>query len=194
MAERKTYTDAQKAEILKKAEETSISAASKEYGVSRMTITNWKAAAGVTAGKIEARKKTRATGRKVKEAVTGAAEKIAGDTKDKAEKVKTAEQIEAGKVKAKRTRKAAEKKTAKAEKAAEKAVRKEEKAARKPAVRVKAAKLNMVFQSTMGGSVTPGQIVKKLPKEAVDVYVKLEENKAYWVDKDGKTGSVKIWD
>ena len=33
MAERKTYTDLQKAEILKKAEETSVSAASKEFGV-----------------------------------------------------------------------------------------------------------------------------------------------------------------
>ena len=194
MAERKTYTDAQKAEILKRAEETSISAASKEFGVSRVAITNWKAAAGVTAGKIEAKKKTRAAGRKVKGAVTNTAEKIAGDAKDKADKVKTAEQIEAGKVKAKRARKAAEKVTAKEEKAVAKAKSKEEKSARKPNVKMKVAKLNLVFQSTMGGSITPGQIVEKLPKGAVDVYVKLEENAAYWVDRDGNTGSIKIWE
>ena len=60
-------------------------------------------------------------------------------------------------------------------------------------MRRKAAKLNMVFQSTMGGSVTPEQIALKLPKEAVDVYVKIEENKAFWVGKNGETGSVDIW-
>ena len=77
MAERKNYTDAQKAEILKKAEETSVAAASKEYGVSRVTITKWKAAAGATAGKIEAKKNTRAAARKVKETTAENKEKAA---------------------------------------------------------------------------------------------------------------------
>ena len=39
---RKNYTEEQKAEILKKAEETSISAAAKEYGVDRKMISSWK--------------------------------------------------------------------------------------------------------------------------------------------------------
>jgi len=244
MAERKTYTDAQKAEILKKAEETSIAAAAKEFGVNRLTITKWKAAADVTADKIEAKKtvraagrkvkadaaakkekaaekkaekkevkeavasvaddkrvaveietkkKTRGAARKVKEAVTDTAEKVATDVKGVAEKVKTVEEIEAGKVKATRTRKAAEKQAAKEEKAAEKAAKKENKAANKPSVKVKTVKLNMIFQSTMGGAITPEQIALKVPKEATDVYVKLEENKIYWVGKDGDTGSIEIW-
>ena len=83
--------------------------------------------------------------------------------------------------------------TAKEEKTAAKTTKKVEKTAKKPTVRRKAAKLNMVFQSTMGGSVTPEQIALKLPKEAVDVYVKIEENKAFWVGKNGETGSVDIW-
>ena len=45
----------------------------------------------------------------------------------------------------------------------------------------------------MGGSVTPEQIALKLPKEAVDVYVKIEDNNAFWVGKNGETGSVDIW-
>ena len=33
----------------------------------------------------------------------------------------------------------------------------------------------------------------KLPKEAVDAYIKLEENKIYWVGKKGEEGSIEIW-
>jgi hypothetical protein len=53
--------------------------------------------------------------------------------------------------------------------------------------------MNMVFQSTMGGEITPEQIALKLPKNVSDVYVKLEENKAYYVLKDGTMGNVEIW-
>ena len=107
---RKNYTDEQKAEILKKAEETSVSEASKEYGVARKTISEWKSSAENT-------KKTH-TGRKVKDAVTAVAEKV--DNK------KLADQMAVGRVKAKRERKATDKATAKADKAAVKAADKEE--------------------------------------------------------------------
>ena len=101
---RKNYTDEQKAEILKKAEETSVSEASKEYGVARKTISEWKSSAENTKkttrssalkGKVAEKKETAAkkkenaetkdentaetrktrTGRKVKDAVTAVAEK-----------------------------------------------------------------------------------------------------------------------
>ena len=113
MAQKKTYTEAQKAEILKRAAETSITEASREFGVERKTIRSWKASDSLAADAIEAKKKTRAAGRKVKGALTTAAEKAAGDMKAAAEKAVTVEQIEVGKVKAKQTRKAAEKKAVK---------------------------------------------------------------------------------
>ena len=190
---KKNYTDAQKAEILKKAEETSISAASKEFGVDRKTIRSWKVSDDVAADKIEAKKKVRAAGRKISGALTDTAEKIAGDVKDAAEKAKTVEQIEAGKVKARQSRKTAGKKAAKDEKAAAKAAAKNEKAAQKPGAKRKAVKLNMVFQSAWGAEITPEQIAVKLPKEAADIYVKIDDNKIYWVGKNGETGSLDIW-
>ena len=106
---RKNYTEAQKAEILKKAEETSVSAASKEYGVDRKTINSWKTENSESKKPI----------RKVKETV---AEKI--DNK------KLADQMAVGRVKAKRERKATDKATAKAVKSAVKAANKEVKAAK----------------------------------------------------------------
>lgn len=187
------YTDAQKAEILKKAAETSIAEASREFGVDRKTIRSWKVSDSLAADAIEVKKKTRAAGRMVKGAVTSAADKAAGDMKAAAEKAVTVEQIEVGKVKAKQTRKAAEKKAVKDEKAAVKAAKKEEKAAQKPAAKLKTVKLNMVFQSPWGGEITPEQIALKVPKEAVDVYVKIDENKIYWVAKNGEAGAVEIW-
>ena len=122
-----------------------------------------------------------------------AAEKAAGDMKAAAEKAVTVEQIEVGKVKAKQTRKAAEKKAVKDEKAAAKAAKKESKAAQKPAAKLKTVKLNMVFQSPWGSEITPEQIALKVPKESTDVYVKIDENKIYWVGKNGETGAVDIW-
>lgn len=89
--------------------------------------------------------------------------------------------------------KAIEKVAVKSEKAAVKAADKEEKASRKPVVKRQARKMNIVFQSQSGSGVTSEQIALKVPKEAVDVYVKLEENKIYWVGKNGEMGSVDIW-
>ena len=74
------------------------------------------------------------------------------------------------------------------------------KATKKPAAKKPAAKkapavkkpLNVVIQSKMGGSITPAEVAKKIPKDAVNAYVKVEENKIYWTsDKDA--GSVDIW-
>ena len=98
-----------------------------------------------------------------------------------------------GRAKATRTRKASEKTTAKAEKAAVKAEDKAEKAAKKPTVKRKARKMNILFQSVSGRATSSEQIALKVPKEAVDVYVKLEENKIYWVGKNGEKGNVDIW-
>ena len=79
-------------------------------------------------------------------------------------------------------------------KVAEKAV----KAAKAPAAKVEKAaakaktiKSEYIIQSPMGGEITPEEIAKKVG--SVDkVYIRVDENKAYWV-KGEETGSVDLW-
>ena len=132
------------------------------------------------ATEVEVKKATRAAGRKAKAKLEEAAEKATEKVDAEAEVA----EIEAGKAKARRTRKAAE---------AKEAVKTAVEAATKPARKTRAAKLNIVIQSVMGGAITPEEIAAKVPKDAVSAYVKVEENKIYWVDKKGETGDVEIW-
>ena len=69
------------------------------------------------------------------------------------------------------------------------AVKTEEK---KTVKKIPAPKLNIMIQSPMGGVITPEEIRAKVPKEARDVYVRVDENKLYWVGRE-KVGSVDIW-
>ena len=140
-----------------------------------------QAADDATAAVIGTQKKARATSQKARAAVTDAVGKAVGAVKDAAEKARIAAEIEAGKAKAKLTRKAAEAKEAVTE------------AAAKPVRKARAVKLDIVIQSVMGGAITPEEIAAKLPKDAITAYVKVEENKIYWVNKAGETGDVKIW-
>ncbi len=65
---------------------------------------------------------------------------------------------------------------------------------KKPAKRGTAKKdggVVVVIQSPMGGSITPEEIIKKTG--SVDaIYIRVDENKAYWVRGD-ETGSVDLW-
>ena len=142
-----------------------------------------KAAEAVTAVAIDAKRKTRATARKAKDAVAKAAQTVAGDVKDAVEKKKVATQVEAGKAKARRARKTDEVKDA-ARAVVEKA--------KTPARKVRAAKLTIRIQSPMGGNITPEQIAAKVPADAEEVFVRVDQNKLWWVKKDG-AGSVDIW-
>ena len=127
------------------------------------------------------KKATRSTTRKAKAKVEEAAAQVA----EKVDAAATAVEIEAGKARAKRTRKTDEVKKAVSEAVEE---------AKKPARKARAAKLDIVIQSVMGGAITPEEIAAKVPKDAISAYVKVEENKIYWVNKAGETGSVEIWD
>ena len=49
----------------------------------------------------------------------------------------------------------------------------------------------MIIQSPLGGEITPAEILKKIGK-ADKVYIRVDENKAYWVS-GKKTGSVDLW-
>ena len=85
-------------------------------------------------------------------------------------------------------------KTAAAKAAAKPAVKK---AAAKPAAKAAAkpaAKkaVEVIIQSSLGGNITPEEILAKVGK-ADKVYIRGDENKAYWV-RGKETGSVDLWD
>ncbi len=97
----------------------------------------------------------------------------------KAEDKAAAEKIEVKKTAAKVTRKAKD------------AAEKVETAAKKTAARAKAAKTEMIIQSPMGGNITPEEVLAKVG-EVDQVYIRVDENKAYWV-KGEESGSVDLW-
>ena len=55
----------------------------------------------------------------------------------------------------------------------------------------KAKKVEIYIQSPMGGEITPEEIIKKAG-QVDNIYVRVDENKAYWVKGDD-TGSVELW-
>ena len=183
---KRNYTDLQKAEVLKKAAETSVAEASRKYGVDEKTIRNWKAAANVDAEKIEAKKTVRSAQRKVKEKAAAGKEKAAVKKAVKKAEKKEVREAAAAVADDKKTAVAIE-----AKKKTRAAGRKVKEAVKKPAVR--SGKPSLVFQTNAGAAVTPEEIYAKLPKEATDAYIKVEENKIYWVGKKGEMGSVDIW-
>ena len=129
------------------------------------------------ATEVEVKKNARAAGRKAKAKIEDATAKIAENAPDSV--VATAVEVKKATGKARRTVKKTEEKVVDVAKA--------------PARKAKAAKLEIVIQSVMGGAITPTEIAAKVPKDAVSAYVKVEENKIYWVNKAGETGDVEIW-
>ena len=97
------------------------------------------------------------------------------------------------------TRKTEETKTEKKVAAAKKpAAVKKTAAVKKPAAEKKtvakkpaAKKTEVIIQSPMGGNITPEEILSRIGK-ADKVYVRVDENKAYWVS-GNETGSVDLW-
>ena len=64
--------------------------------------------------------------------------------------------------------------------------------AEKNAAKAKARKMEIVIQSPMGGIITPEEIAAKLPRGAKSVYVRVDQNKLWWINGE-ETGSVDIW-
>ena len=205
MAAKSKFTDEQKAEILKRAEETSVAAAAKEFGVTATTIFRWKNATKENEVKAEKpEKKTRKRAAK-EEAATEAAPAKKPGRKPKAEKAAAEAATEKKTTRKPKTEKAAaeaatEKKTIrkpKAEKAAAKATM-EKKTTRKPkaekaAVEEKAAaKIQIILQSPFNHEITPDGILAKIPEGTEKVYVRIDQNKIYWV-KGEENGDVDIW-
>ncbi len=171
----RTYTEEERAEALKKVEELGLRKAAKETGISMGSLTKWKndaamKAAGdqAVASSIEVTKGVRKAGRKAKETL----EQVAADAAEQA----AISSVEVKKSTARAGRKVKEAITDFAEQLQ------------------RDIALNIVIQSNSGNAITVAQIAKKVPAKTTDVYVKAEENKLYYVLKDGTTGSVEIWD
>ena len=111
-------------------------------------------------------------------AVEKAAEKVAEKVEKKAPAKKPAV-------------KAAAKPAVKAEKV-EKAAPVKKPAAKKPAVKKAEKVAEVLIQSPMGGEITPAAVLAKVPADVDTVYVRVDQNKAYWV-KGEETGSVDLW-
>ena len=93
----------------------------------------------------------------------------------------TAEKIEVKKTVAKASRKAKE------------TVKTVETKVEKKVTKAKAAKLEIIVQSPMGGNITAEEIAAKIPAGAESVFVRVDQNKLWWI-KGEETGSVDIWD
>ena len=126
------------------------------------------------AAEIEVKKTVRKAERDAKEAN----EETAAVVKEAVEEQTVATEIEVKK----NTRKAARK----AKESAEVVVEETKKAAKK-------ATLDIVIESPMGGAISTDEIAKKVPKGTDAVYVRVDENKIYWV-KGKKTGDIDIWE
>lgn len=63
----------------------------------------------------------------------------------------------------------------------------------KKAAKAKAAKLEIIVQSPMGGNITAEEIAAKIPAGADSVFVRVDQNKLWWI-KGEETGSVDIWE
>jgi transcriptional regulator with XRE-family HTH domain len=94
----------------------------------------------------------------------------------------TAEKIEVKKTAAKASRKAKE-----TVKEVENKVEKKVKDSK-----AKAAKLEIIVQSPMGGNITAEEIAAKVPAGAESVFFRVDQNKLWWI-KGEETGSVDIW-
>ncbi|MBQ9155458.1 MAG: helix-turn-helix transcriptional regulator [Eubacterium sp.] len=123
-----------------------------------------------TATEIEVKKTARKAARKAKEKIEATA------TSDTA----AATEIE--------VKKAVREGSRKAKDTAEKAVEALKDTARK-AIGIP----NIIIQSPMGGHISLEEIAGKVPKDTADVYVRVDENKLYYVLEDGETGDVDIW-
>ena len=124
-------------------------------------------------------------------AVTQTMEEAVQQAVEAHEKVETAVKKAAPKAKkaVKDTAKAAK---ASVKKTAEKAKTASKKAPAKAAEKKAAVPTTVLIQSPLGGEITSAEILAKVGTDVDRVYVRVDQNKAYWV-KGEETGSVDLW-
>ena len=60
--------------------------------------------------------------------------------------------------------------------------------------KVSAKDVEMYIQSPLGGNITPEEIAAKLPEGTEACFIRVDQNKIWWVRGNGETGFVWIWD
>ena len=141
-------------------------------------VTNLVTSDEAAAAEIELKKNIRAAGRQIKETVADLAAEAASAVAEVVEAV-TGDDVSTDAVPEAETEAAAD------------AVPEAETEAAADAV-PEPAKTSIMIQSELGGSITPEEILSRIPSDCDTVYVKTEENKAYWV-KGNKSGSIDLW-
>ena len=63
----------------------------------------------------------------------------------------------------------------------------------KPVRKTKARKMKIFVQSPLGGNITPEEIEAKIPENADCVFVRVDQNKLWWL-RGEESGNVDIWD
>ena len=69
-----------------------------------------------------------------------------------------------------------------------------EAAGMKPAKKASKPKLEIYIQSPLGGNITPEEVAAKMPEGTEACFVRVDQNKIWWVRGNGETGYVWIWD
>ena len=64
----------------------------------------------------------------------------------------------------------------------------------KPVKKASAPKLEIYIQSPLGGNITPEEVAAKMPEGAEACFVRVDQNKIWWVRGDGETGFEWIWE
>ena len=144
----------------------------------------------VVAVEIEVKKKTRSAGRKVKEAVEKAVnsdEIVAAEIEVKKKARGTARKAKDAVEKATDAAVATE---AEVKKKARSTTRKAKETVKETVKAV--AKTAVLIQSQLGGTITPEEVLRRIPEGCDRVYIKPEENKAYWAKGD-ESGAVELW-
>ena len=79
--------------------------------------------------------------------------------------------------------------------AAEKKAEKQAQALEKKQVKkIEAPDLVIYIQSPLGGNITPEEIRALVPEDAESCFVRVDQNKIWWLKPDGTTGYVWIWE
>ena len=60
--------------------------------------------------------------------------------------------------------------------------------------KVSVPKLEIYIQSPLGGNITPEEVAAKMPEGTEACFVRVDQNKIWWVRGNGETGYVWIWD
>ena len=193
------YTEEQKAQVLARISETGIAEAAKEAGIPISTVSKWGKAAKMGKDRgLNAKAEESSPAEIVEASKEAYAEMIEAEAEavaiidaarkesDEAIKEEIKDKTDAAKIEMKKkitkaSRKAAEKKKTVKE------------MAETPIRKARTVKTDLVFETNGGRQITPEAITERVPKGVDAAYIKLEENKIYWV-KGTETGAVDIWE